>query len=578
MTRIVAAPRVWLIAGLLLRSPGATANGEEAFPNPAQLDALGPGPAISDVLNSPLTDVDQWKLEGPFPEQVGVTPHPPGNDFERVLEDAVSKRPGLATSSEAMHCAAREIGRFVLAKNSLPASGLMEFIAARCGALGAGVRPGTLQATVPAGATDAEVLGAWRGGLEELVQKSLAGGSIAAGLWFGREGDRAVAVVASGERPALIEPFSPVARDGAVAIQGEVLEGTDDLTGLVNRGRYGFAECTRDATLALPRFGFRCELAAGDDVAMIELAARPRGRVLTRMILRAMARRPGAEALEYRRAALAGASADDAKDLPAAVLALVNGVRKQAELPPLTLSITQSEQASVLAPHLFAAGIGLEPPAMGDLAALGLAAGWRVGGAIKDVAMTSGYTPGSRDAGGWVDTVLRYPGGRQALLGARGSVLAIGAVSSQTPPLLAAVATTYELFGKEDFAADAAHVVARISAARKAGSPPLKGLPAPVKALLEEAAHALPSGRLTPEAALQQAVTGSGEALHRPLRGLVLQAPSLDALPIPPELLAEDASELSVAIGYYQAPDAPWGRYVALIVVAAPAREQEVEI
>jgi hypothetical protein len=549
---------------------GAATQGEERFPHPSQLEALGPGPAISDVLHSPLAEVDEWRLAGPFPEMVGVTPHAPANAFESVLEETVAKRAGIAASSEPMHCAAREVGRFVLAKGSLPASGLLEFIAARCGALGAGIRPGSIQASVPAGASDADVLATWRSSIDDLVRQSLEGGPTMAGLWFGREGDRAVVVVASGMREALVEPFSPVAKDGAVSIRGEVLEATDELVALVNQGRYGYARCVQDPSLAPPRFGFRCALAPGDDVAMIELAARPRGRVLTHRLLRAMARRPGVEASGYQRVILGGAAPVAGDDVPAAVLVLVNQIRKQAELEPLTLSRAQSEAAAALAPHLFASGFGLEPPAVGDLAALGLAAGWRVGGAIKDVEMTSGYTPGSRDAGRWVDTVLRYPGGRQALLSPRTSVLAVGAVSSETPPLLAAVATTYELFGKEDFAAEAKRLWERIVRARKPGSPSLVALPASTRKAMDEIAHELPSGRLTPQAALQEAMAGVAEELHRSVHGVVLEGMDVDGLPLPDELLAGDASELAITVSYYQAADAPWGRTVALIVVAAP--------
>ncbi len=572
------AARAWrraaaVFAVAILFSPSLAAleaDPDNPFPPREELDALGPGPSLSDVLRSPLIEVESWPLAGPFPDQVGVTPRAAAGPFEAALADAVEKRAGLATTSEQMHCAARELGRFLLARGGLPESGLQEFIAARCGALGSGIRTGFLQAKVPPDASNEEVLAAWRTNLDALLAEALSGGVAAAGVWFGREGDRAALVVASGLRPALIEPFSPLAKDDAVVIQGEVLEETGDLAGLVNQGRYGYADCTLDPTLPLPRFRFRCPLAPGDDVAMIELSARPSGRVLANTILRALARRPGAEAAEYRRAALAGDAAPEAADLPGAIHAIVGRIRKQAELPPLLLSATQSEAAAQLAPHLFAASFGLEPPAMGDLAALGLAAGWRVGGAIKNVEMTSGYTPGSRDAARWVDTVLRYPGGRRALLDPKASVLAVGALSSDAPPLLAAVATTYQLFGKEDLSADRDRLLERIARARKPAAPRLAPLSGGANKIVDEVARELPSGRLPPEAALQEAMQRVSQELHRPVRGFVLQALQVEDLPIPEELLADDATEVAVGLGYTRAPDAPWGRYVAIVVLASP--------
>jgi len=558
----IAAPQV---------EPEGSGPSPNPFPDREQLESMGQAPAISDLLKTPSVSVAEWKLTGPLPDTAGATPHVAGSATEKLLDVAVAKRTGLANSTESMHCAAREIGRFALTHDALPDSGLVEFIAARCGSTGSGIRPGYLSTRVPAGVTDDQINERWRGGLEEMLSTSLQGGPVEIGLWFGRDGDRAVAIVASSQRTALIEPFSTVSDGGAVTIRGEVLTPTAAVSALVNRGRFGFAACSSEPGSGLPRFSFRCELAAGDPQAAIEISVLPVGRILTTSALRTLARAPGSAADMYRRVELStGLAPLDPAELAGAIQSAINAVRMRAELAPLTLSKTQSEEAAELAPHLFASGWGMTSAAVGDLAALGLAAGWRVGGPIKDASMTTGYTPGGRDVGLWLDTVLRYPSGRSALLSPKASVLAVGAASSEKPPILAAVATTYELFGKEDFEADARRVLERIAKARPTRAKALAELPEAARKAVQEVARAAREEKLAPKEALNLAVEKSGQALGRRIQGWVLQASSLEELPMPPELLALESAELAVGVGYTQPEGSPWARYLVLVVAAEP--------
>jgi len=551
--------------------PEGSGPSSNPFPDREQLESLGQAPAISDLLTIPSLSVAEWKLTGPLPDTAGATPHVTSNASEKLLDVAVSRRAGLATSTEPMHCAAREIGLFALAHDALPDSGLVEFIAARCGSTGSGVRPAYLSERVPAAVSDEQVNERWRDRLEEMLSASLQGGPVEIGLWFGRDGDRAVAIVASSQRTALIEPFSTLSEGGAVTIRGEVLSPTAAVSALVNRGRFGFAACTSEPGRGLPRFSFRCELAPDDPQAAIEISVLPVGRFLTSSALRTLARPPGSRADTYRRVEpSSGVAPLDPAELAGAIQGGINAVRRRAELSPLTLSKTQSEDAAELVPHLFASGWGMTSAAVGDLVALGLVAGWRVGGPIKDADMVTGLMLGSRDVGLWLDTVLRYPSGRSALLSPRASVLAVGAISSETPPILAAVATTYELFGEEDFQADARRVLDLIAKARPTDSKPLAELPEEARKAVQEVARAAREEKLSPRAALDRAVERSGQALGRRIQGWVLQTSSLEEIRLPPELLGLESPALAVGVTFTQPDDAPWARYLVLVVAAEP--------
>jgi hypothetical protein len=359
--------------------------------------------------------------------------------------------------------------------------------------------------------------------------------------------------------------------DDRVAFSGEVLVNTQDLAAHVNQGALGFAECDLDPNLQLPRFAVSCPIAPGDEMAVIEVLVREPGRILALGTLRVLARRDGEPAREWRRRASADSpSASTPAEFAEALSAEVGRVRSGAELRPLGLSLAQSEQANELAPHVIAGAVGLGSPALADLAALGLFAGWKVGGPIKHASIASGVSSGGLDTGRWLETALARPSGRAALLDPDARVLAVGVFETEDPPVFGAIAMTYQLFGEENFKADADRVFARVAAARAANG---RSAPEPLSAALgtvEDVAGSLPSGRLAPRAALDDALARAVAATGRPLRGWVVEASDLDALRMPDELDDWESVELAVAVSYYQPADEPWGHYVALIIATAP--------
>jgi len=566
-----------LAAAALQPEPAPDAAGEappgdggRSFPSQDDLDQLGDAPGVADLLRADPRQRLDHSLVGPFPERAGVVPYAPATAFERVVDEAISARAGLASSSTAHRCAAREVGRFVLAHGHLPESGLTEFIAARCGAVGVGVRPALVAAEVSPEVSESELLGSWRPTLDDILARALGGGAVAAGAWFGREGDQAVGVVVAGARAVEVEPFATAAADGSVRIRGRLLEDSEDLHGLVNQGRFGFARCEDEGGTVLPRFALRCTLAPGDDAALLEISARPSGRILGRTVLRVLIRRPDAEARRYRAATGSGGSVAPGDALPEAFLRAVNAERKRAGLDPLALSLPQSRAAARLAPHLFASSLGLGPEMAGELALLGLAAGWSVGRPIEDFQMAMGLTPGTLDPTLLVEEVLRHPSGREALLAPGAGVLAVGADASTSPPALGAVLASYQLFDAFDPEAATRRLRERLEAARRAKGLDTRPLPAPVPGILAKALEGLGGRGLTPGAALQQAMTEASQALRRPLRGFTLQTQGSGEIPLPDELVALPGADLALAVGWYQPPGSSWGTRVLLVLVAAP--------
>jgi hypothetical protein len=418
---------------------------------------------------------------------------------------------------------------------------------------------------------DAHLLEQWRPQLDQMLSQALAGGPATSGLWFGRQGERAVVAVVASPRRILVAPFSPMEAGDRLVFGGEVVGNPDGVAAWANHGALGFTECDRDPTVALPRFAFSCALDPSDRYAMIEVAARERGRILEQGVLRVLARRPGEDAREWRRTRYAASRpASTPEDFARGVSEVLDGVRKKANLHPLVLSKTQSEQVTELVPHVLASSLGLGSSAVSDLAALGVLAGWRVGGSVKDAKMASAALAGPMDAGLWIDTALEEPSGRAALLDPDARVLAVGAVGSEKPPAVVAIAATYQLFGEEDLTAEAKRYAERVAQARTARE---KSAPVPLvsaQGVAEHAAQTLAASKAEPQLALNDALAKAGSLVGRPVQGWYVEGRSIDDVPIPDELSNWDSLEMAVAVGSYQPPDEPWGRLVVFIIALPP--------
>src|SRR5215469_3471460 len=541
------------------------------FPSQAQLDQLGPAPGASELAQIQVDEVDSWPLQGPFPERVEDTPHTAGSPWEEVLDQAAARRAGLVVVTDAMQCAARELGQFLLVRGKLPPPTLLSFMVARCGAPAAQITHLYLQGAVPSSVDDARLLEQWRPQLEPLLSTALAGGPATTGLWFGRQGDRAVVAVVASPRRILVAPFSPDETGDRLTFGGEVVGTPDTVAAYANRGPLGFGECDRDPTVALPRFAFSCALDPGDPFAIIEVGARERGRILEEGVLRVLARRPGEEARQWRRIRYASPRpATTPEDFRIGISEALDGVRRKANLHPLVLSKTQSEQVTELVPHVLASSLGFGSSAVSDLAALGVLAGWRVGGSVKDAKMTSVVLAGPMDAGLWVDTALQEPSGRATLLDPDSRVLAVGAVASEKPPAVVAIAATYQLFGEEDLTAEAKRYAERVAQARAVRE---KSAPQPlvsVQGVAEHAVQTLATSKAEPQLALNDALAKAGSLVGRPVHGWYVEGRRVEDLPIPDELSSWDSVEMAVAVGSYQPADEPWGRLVVFIIALPP--------
>lgn len=542
------------------------------FPTPEVLEELGDAPEPVEIFGLDIHPVDEWTVEGPFPKQVGALPARDPGPWGALLHEAARRRAGLVLPTEAMNCVARELGRFYLAHRGQPPQGLKRFMTARCHASVSRIGTAWVSQDVPSHYNEAQVYGHWKPSVQETLARHLGGGPRTAGIWYGRRDDHVVVMVAYGFREVHVEPFDPFAVDGRVEVRGEVLERVAHVTGRVNRGQFGVAECEPVGELHLPRFHFACDVDPGDRSAYLSVGFhRPERLIGTPGILALVW--PGSGTTQtYRRPDYGEPwPVVEADEMAEGLVALLNQVRGRAGLDPVALDTAQSELAAQLAPHFFAALFGLETESKMDLVVLGMMAGWQVEGMVEAGHFTAAWTMRSNDLGHLLADALEFPAGREALLAADVDRLAVGPLleSKNGRESMAAVFGTYALFPARAHDSLARRVYERLESERRArGRPPPERL-VDVAMQCHQAVIRVQAG-LDPGDAMNALLQESVDVLQRPVTGWISEVADIEELEFPKEYLEDPSLGVAVAVGYHRREGEPWARYVVLIVVAEP--------
>jgi hypothetical protein len=563
---------IGLLTAAALFGCGTGGSGSQ-FPSREQVQRLAEHPAAAYQSRGQLADVEEWELTGPLPSQISDEPAALSEPWSSVAAELAAKRPGLVLASSSAACTARELGLFYAAKRAGVTQSLQRFIAARCGLTGTlqiayGYRSQEIH-----GATDErQIASEWSTQLKSEMQKALGASSGAhlIGFWLGRRGDFFVATWVVAPRQARIESMAMLpAADGQVVVRGEVLYRAEKVEGLINRGRYGFRRCETDPHVKMPQFALRCQADSDDDSANLQVAAFEPGRVLGRIILSFVVWPRGELGKSYRRPALAGTDSSQAGPNAAPELALlVDRVRKEAGMKSLKLSDGESHAARRLAPHYFAALIGLENEEVADQVVLGLRAGWDVGARLRTGQFTFGICEGSTSTARMLSEVLDSPAGREALLDPQADHLAVGVIGSPRQGFLGALFATYANFELGDVQAHVNQVERRLNELRaRRGLPRAERLPK-LEADLAAVVGKVSNGEVDAKQGLEQATAIAAELTHMPVRAFYVDAIDLADLAIPDEIIATQSLRVAIGVGEHQVAGDPWHRYIAYFVIA----------
>jgi len=512
-------------------------------------------------------EVERWELQGPFPETVGEVRHAARTPWEEVLQQVADQRPGLALLSDSMGCSARELGLFVLDKLGQPPEALRRFIMARCGASVMSLTMAYLAAEVPTSISEKQLFREWAKPLTQLLTDDLGTGNRSVGIWFGRVERRAVLMFVSGERMVHLDATSMRPdSEGRIRLNGELLVPAERLKAMQNLGRFAYSGCTIDAEIALPKFAIDCEPRVSNEPAWIALEVFPAGRVQSSPVLQMLAFPASNPSKTYvRRSREKAAVVTDATEASLELLRMLNAVRQKGRLAPVELAVEESGMATHLAPHYFAAMMGLAPETMADTVMLGLEAEWAAGSIVRDTHFTAVFVPEARDLAEVLDAALEMPTGRETLLNPDVRKVAIGPLLLPHHGVVAAVFSACELFDEERHNADAEKVIERLTRVLETRSHTsvqhLDGLAQPAA----RAANMILAGENGPVEALEYFVAEGARLSDGPVEGWVMRAASLEAIEFPPDLVARDGFRVAVAVARTHSSD-PSTRYIILLV------------
>jgi len=518
----------------------------------------------------PVVVVDRWSFE-PHAQAEGETAETPDQTPWRELIDRVARASkGRVRGSPSLHCAAEQVGRFVMEKNGLPDQRLLQFMTGRCDSTLANPQAYFFTSEIPAGVSNQQVLDQWKDGLVRDLSQATEGtaGGLSVGVWFGRDRERAVFALVRGLTRTKLRPIEMDA-SGRVHVEGTVMLEPEPAVvyALVNQGEHGVVPCQRDHKKSLPQFAVDCELADGDELAWIEVMARARGRLLGYRVGRVLAHR-GERPVVYSAGSWAPHPVSSPKELGQAVVAELNRVRAEAGLKAVQLATAQSGMNQKVAAQLFDAEIRGDQE-VADLIALGLLAGWDVPGTIRGGAVFADSWRGSHDASAWLAQCLESPFGRSALLAPDVRKIALGAAVDLPVPGLGVVATTYAFFETTDYSTEEKTILDLIRKKRSA-----RGRSAPTvlsNQPLAEQATLIRTEQKHPMDALQEAMAVLGRAHQASVQGAYLMGNALEFVELPPELLEAEPLKVAVAVTHVKVPGAAWGQYVVLFALVQPS-------
>ena len=538
----------------------ATPRDPGPFPTRAALASLEQPPPAEKLPELDIPLVEQWELAGPFPERIGLVPAEYRGGFGAQLVSYARERgPKLAVSAD-MACFARESGRFILARGSMPPSGLQRHMAGRCGS--PGVRHDVLSLTgeVPPGVTEEQLAAHMKDRFAELLKKVPSGpGQTAAGVWFGRSGKKAVVAVATEHLDVDLDPisFAP-GPDGAVVLSGTLARPANRLEALITRGQLDFAVCRADPEVKLPRFSLRCPANRADASAWVDLFVFAPEQVLGSLGVDLLVFPQGKGTTTYARPVLrpgSGAPEEDA----ARFAYLLNGLRAELGLKPVVVSAGESRLAQKIAPNYFASVYGKAPQHVADMVALGMMAGWEVDQVTRAAYFSDWVSTG--DVSVLLAEMLDSPGARRTLFEPSVRSLAFGSYRMASHDVLAAMVATYAPFEEQPPLAEAQQVIAALNKARAQrglGPADMVPLPEDVRAEMDEG---LAAG-VAMDDIINPVLQRVSQITRRGVRGGVLETGSLEAIRFPEELLTRPNLAVFVAVTHYKPRGSPWGVYV----------------
>lgn len=555
--------------------PPAAVDGDHfgAFPTLADLESLAAGPRGERRVEALLPVVEPVDVIGPLPNRIGLATLRADNDpFDPILGDAIGRGAVAISQTVALDCVARELGHYVGRTGQQPDMTLRRFAAQACGAATSNI---AIRGHFFSGGrrlTPEKAAARFGGSLQTLASTPLFSIEHQIGGWLGRVGDRWTVMLAAAPMPLALDPGDRrAAADGSVRLTGRLFDDVERLSVQITHGTFGTAQCAVDPEVELPRFAIDCPTDRRDAVATISIGGFEKGRLLGRMI-------GAVQVWPQKRGPTRFEPVLDGSPLPAdparwgpAVVETINGRREALGLEPVAYDAAQSASIAALTVPFDDAVHGVGDLDTADRIAMGVMAGWQVGGHVLEGGFAAGRISGPKTAQRLLADLLWLPDGRRVVFDVRATRLAVGAgalpgASAAAPVgvLLGAYRTLEEGWrfdlARED--ADAAFVA--LTRARA-----VRGRSAPIRQPAIEQAHVPLSGAELSgprvSTALGELMRSTTEQTGRQSAGVALRTTRIDGVLFPEPILEIEPLEVAVIVGYGTKDAGPWPPRVVLM-------------
>jgi hypothetical protein len=540
------------------------------FPTQSELQNLKGAQAPARLTDPAVREVDNFDLKD-SPVQPPDGNHTPASPWEQLLADAAETREGLLSTPESMNCLAKLMGQFYLSNGGVPSLEVSQFLASRCAVVDTETATFYNTGTVSGTMSNDQLFDKTRASVQEGLQKYLTSGNQTAGIWFGRADNRVVVMtVFASHRIALDQvPFLP-GPDGHVVLRGEILVPVEHVEALINYGRFGVKRCAVDSRIQLPRFSLDCETNHTDVSASLEIGVFPPARLTGKVMSHLTIWPSGQVSTQYAKPSYGTKmQAPVDADVSTSLVSLLNTVRKEAGLSPVTLNVEESATAAAVAPHYFAAMAGASPESTIDQVVMGLRAGWQIPGLVGYGHFTSSVTRDTSNAAQLLASALDRPAGREALLDPATRVLAVGPVLSKKDGILAAVFSTYAFIEPTASPQEVGEVVNLLAERRNGKGLKTSGPDPDIESSVIDASRRVELGTSDPSGAMQEALQDN----RSPTSGVqawFMATENLQRLAFPEKLLTEPKPRYGVGVCHYKPPNFPWALRGVLIVMKVP--------
>ncbi len=548
-------------AAMLVGCGGAVDKPVAEFPSKDQLLKLAAQPAHPEPTMA-TAQVDRWTIASKIP--ASGAPYPAEGMWDRmVIEDRKASSSQARLAAE-LRCAAQEAARFYVENGASPEDALREYLVLRCGGTEPDLAIRSLTASVPDDLPEERMRDSYAKSFHELVGQALAGGS-EVGVGFARGRGRAAFFAFYGTPKGRLSAAPGLVSGSEVTLEGEAAPSASFVMGLATKGKLGVALCEPDSTVQAPAFRLRCPVADGDAQTRVDIEMRMPGDVLLRTTLEVLVRRQTDAGLDYESTPYGAIEPSrTAAAFRAALLDGLNAARAEAGARAVTIEPNESQDSDALVARYFDGAMRGDTQSV-DTVALGLLAGWDVGGTIRGGGFYSQLAGNSRSAGRWLARALAGPSGRWSLLDPSMARAAVGTGLIGSAGVMALV-NTYSFFETSDHHPDEDAVFESLARARKqrGASPPTRD---PSDPNLDQALSHILINASTCAGALHDAMAHVAYVEHRAVNGLYIETSDLNQLPFSDALLAKGPLEVQVGVTHHKARGGAWGQYAVLFLM-----------